>query len=829
MNSIISTLKSGAQEDKFEAIKNSIHYTDSPDRFAKELLPLILSQIQDTNTSDKIKISILETLPHVADCALNCSAEYQFPVLASCIEAVVALFEQPQCIKHAIVAYANMYSLALTILARQPGQPAYWGIMGKLNITIDSLFQAPNMGLKASAASSSVFICVVLNHIHGIIKECHTFSNPLIDLVLKFNPSLTLGSDAQKRDVRRTFKIVLLSCLDIPQIESSHAEIARILGEMGYSRDVMIKQSREKRLLDKEELEYEFKKTKVDPEPQQKVVTPKEIIPLIPTIPLDFMIPLIIQTIAEADEIEAENDTKEDAIEIDVDQILSQTNELTSEDRQEIVQDCLSRILQMDSYFQKVDKAVVVNNDTKIAGRFGWLLVSARLMTRSNSNEKLKEHVLGFIGGNLSARIELGLYWLFEEYINGSEYNLWLKRFLSILENENQEERLFTKFLVEVPEMTEFAISKGLTTLRDLIQNRPSCRNTCLEHLLSFSTDSDDDTRMIAVDSLKTFIPSNETVTVKIVDFAQENLKKLNEMTVNVHSHLDLYLGCCSAKPLLLKGLFENYPLFHSDVAPQVLASSAKLFDSLHGEPEPLFELLESYPNGSESLLLALIKSLMNNETLKDKTIEIVKKVYLKKDLDVQFLLLIINHYDKATVLNQLDKLVESLDESDEQKITIKDVFVSLVEIKEEQQLLTPNELLIKLHLLENVTVKKQCKAIDICFIQTSVFTQEVVAIVLAHLVDQVKLSPLLMRTIILALKTYPDLSSFIVQQQTKLINKKIWLIKPLWEGFAKCCVALEVFDMEGDLRTLVAEYIDKLSEQQQKKREIVTLKALIK
>ncbi|KAJ3272816.1 hypothetical protein HDV01_005244 [Terramyces sp. JEL0728] len=680
MNSIISTLKSGSQDEKFEAIRNSIHYTDIPDRFAKELLPLILSQIQDPNSSDRVKLSILDTIPHVTDCALNCSPEYQFPVLASCIEAIVVLIEQVQLIKNAIVAYANMYPVALNILARQPGQPTYWAIINKLNVTIDSLYDAPNMGLRASAAY---------------------FLRQMID-------------DS------------------IPQIEQSHARIAHILGEMGYARDVMIKQSREKRILDREELEYEFKKTKVEPEPAtSRSIAPSEITPLIPNIPLDFLIPIIIQTIADTDEIEAENENMEDAVEIDIDQILNQTKELTDEEKQDIVQDCLGRVLQMDSYFQKVDKSAMVKNDTNVAGRFGWLLVSARLMTRSNSNEKVKEYVLDFIGNNLSARIELALYWLFEEYLNGNEYQIWLGKFLELLENENQEERLFTKFLVELPEMTDLAISKvlefcnndekkqlGITTLRDLIQNRPSSRNVCLEHLLSFTTLADNESRKIAVESLKVFIPSNESLTTKIINFAQENLRKLSEKQESIPSYLDLFLGCCSSKPALLKeyiflntSLFEFYPSFDSKVAPVVLDSCGGLFDSLHGEVDTLLELIETYPSGAESLLLVLIKSLLRNENLKDKAIEIAKKVYLEKDLDFSFLLLIINYFDKPTVLNQLFKLVESLDDSDEQKNLVKDVFVSLVELKDDQQLITPNELLIKLHLLENVTVKKQCKA----------------------------------------------------------------------------------------------------------------------
>lgn len=63
----------------------------------------------------------------------------------------------------------------------------------------------------------------------------------------------------------------------------------------------------------------------------------------------------------------------------------------------------------------------------------------------------------------------------------------------------------------------------------------------------------DDETRKIAVESLKSFIPSNEELTGQIVEYAQNNLKLLSNETENVATHLDLFLGCCSAKPVLLK------------------------------------------------------------------------------------------------------------------------------------------------------------------------------------------------------------------------------------------------------------------------------------
>jgi hypothetical protein len=78
--------------------------------------------------------------------------------------------------------------------------------------------------------------------------------------------------------------------------------------------------------------------------------------------------------------------------------------------------------------------------------------------------------------------------------------------------------------------------------------------------------------------------------------------------------------------------------------------------------------------------------------------------------------------------------------------------------------------------------------ATSLCFAEKSVFTQEILAIVMQNLMDINPLPTLLMRTVIQSLTTFPRLIAFIMNILQRLILKKVWHQKKQWEGFIKCC-----------------------------------------
>ena len=64
--------------------------------------------------------------------------------------------------------------------------------------------------------------------------------------------------------------------------------------------------------------------------------------------------------------------------------------------------------------------------------------------------------------------------------------------------------------------------------------------------------------------------------------------------------------------------------------------------------------------------------------------------------------------------------------------------------------------------------------ASNMCFAEKTVYTQEVLAVVLQHLMDLQMLPTLLMRTVIQSLAMYPKLIGFIMNIMQRLIHKQV-------------------------------------------------------
>ena len=80
------------------------------------------------------------------------------------------------------------------------------------------------------------------------------------------------------------------------------------------------------------------------------------------------------------------------------------------------------------------------------------------------------------------------------------------------------------------------------------------------------------------------------------------------------------------------------------------------------------------------------------------------------------------------------------------------------------------------------------CKATNLCFAETNIYTAEVLAVVMQLLMEQNPLPTLLMRTVIQSLSQYPRLLGFVMNILQRLILKQVWKQKKVWEGFVKCC-----------------------------------------
>ena len=384
------------------------------------------------------------------------------------------------------------------------------------------------------------------------------------------------------------------------------------------------------------------------------------------------------------------------------------------------------------------------------------------------------------------------------------------------------QDKSLTKFLIEIPLLLDECLEKvdylcqttdkvdlGINTLRDLVSYRPSTRQICLEKLLKYALVSDNQLRTTAVESLMTFIPDHKTLAPKINAFALDTLKRISDSCNKIEqesadegeisdepeklmAQLDLFLNCCSKDFEALKKLFDIFGDLNANLQESLCSSIISFISVIVEKPDQLFELIETFPAGAEELVLSFINSLLLNPELAPKTLESTLKAYQSRELDVRFLVLVIEKMEKSSIMSQLPKLIDSLDESDEQSKIVRSVFIKLVDVSraesmgEERALITPAELLIKLHNLE-VDSKKALMAIKLCLTATDVFKQEVLAIVLQQLSDQVKLPDLYMRTMIQTVAVFPDISNFVMGILQRLVSKKIWKQPVLWEGFIGC------------------------------------------
>jgi len=126
---------------------------------------------------------------------------------------------------------------------------------------------------------------------------------------------------------------------------------------------------------------------------------------------------------------------------------------------------------------------------------------------------------------------------------------------------------------------------------------------------------------------------------------------------------------------------------------------------------------------------------------------------------------------------------------------------------------ITAIDLMIQLHLIDikKNDVKFIIKTITMCLNETNAYTQDIIIIILQQLIDLQPLPTLLMRTIIQTLTIYPRIASFIVNLLQRLITKKIWQEKVIWDGFLKCCQRLKAQSFNVLLQLPVQQLIDAL------------------
>ncbi|KAF9114409.1 hypothetical protein BGX27_010880 [Mortierella sp. AM989] len=332
---------------------------------------------------------------------------------------------------------------------------------------------------------------------------------------------------------------------------------------------------------------------------------------------------------------------------------------------------------------------------------------------------------------------------------------------------------------------------------------------------------------------------------------------------------LELYFFLCAKNHSLLEVLFTHYASYDPLVQRVIRQKIQPLIKSIKSDSPKLLALIRDFPAGAEMLALRIIFILTDGVQPSPGLVSAVQNAVIKHDLNARFLIPIIGGLDRDAVFLCLPRIVGLLKGTERERRTVTEVFIKIltgngsvsgqasghplptmfdnrnsntsgagssvqpqpkVSISSTQTrgpIMSPSELLIELHALEDtVGWKAACEAMDICFNHPEIYKSEIIAVVLQQLLDQPTIPSLFMRTVIQAITLYKNLVGFVNSMiLAKLINRKIWTRPVLWKGFVRCAKLMqptsssvlaslpkpqlkEVLTMEPSLREPVEAYI---------------------
>ncbi|KAL1131946.1 hypothetical protein AAG570_011557, partial [Ranatra chinensis] len=454
-------------------------------------------------------------------------------------------------------------------------------------------------------------------------------------------------------------------------------------------------------------------------------------------------------------------------------------------------------------------------------------------------NPRVRQTVYNYIIGDLRNQIGLALTWLYEEYSLLQGFNkrppnqlqegvrcdhnyssLLCKLINSVIEHTEMKDRdvILTRLYLEVPVLTDEATELikhfsatevlGLNIVHKLSLMRPPKQLLFLNTLLANTCHQNNEIRDAAIDHIVRLYERDEMHSI-IEEYAVLYLKFLclsqppdvlfgqdkgrlfkqeNWNDDGIKACLYLYVALLPINQELVHELARVYIQTVADVKRTILRVIETPIKLMGMDSPQLLKLVEECPKGSETLVTRIIHILTDRSAPSVELVARVRELYHTRVSDVRFLIPVLNGLSKNEVIAALPKLIKL------NPIVVKEVFNRLLGTQTEMSVhsspITPSELLIALHTIDpsKCELKTVIKATSLCFADKQAYTQEVLAVVMQHLMEVTPLPTLLMRTVIQALSLYPRLIGFVMNILQRLILKQVWRQKKVWEGFIKCC-----------------------------------------
>lgn len=489
------------------------------------------------------------------------------------------------------------------------------------------------------------------------------------------------------------------------------------------------------------------------------------------------------------------------------------TKPLSESTKKMMVLDALQRIL-------KCERAAVVGGIPEVRVKIITSLAAS-------FSQEIRGLLLDFIFEDLVNRADLAFGWLYEEYCFYQGFNrsstLFNRRpgdvtaysdILCALINgliyrtevpQADRDVILRRLYLESPIITSEAISllkqfcqepgralAGVTLMNDLVLKRPVKQLNFLNSILEFCSHEDAEVRDTALSTVLSLYDRGELASI-IEEYSVMFLRFLllarppdmlfgedrgRPIIVTAWSEdiikvcLNLYLALLPKCKRLLSSLGEVYVGTSGDIKRTILRIIETPIREIGMESPELLALVENCPKGSETLITRIIHILTEKTTPSPELVDKVRELYAHRVADVRFLIPVLNGLTRQEVTAALPKLI---------KLTpgvVKEVFNRLLGLSTNgvTGAMTAAELLIALHNIDpaKCDMKTVIKATGLCFQERSIYTMEVLTIVLQQLMEQKEIPTLLMRTVLQSVALYPHLIGFTMNILQRLIVKQV-------------------------------------------------------
>ncbi|XP_063678160.1 symplekin-like [Bolinopsis microptera] len=448
---------------------------------------------------------------------------------------------------------------------------------------------------------------------------------------------------------------------------------------------------------------------------------------------------------------------------------------------------------------------------------------------------------ISFALEDMRARADIIIAWLYREYVleqgyvwrgltpDSYGYEQCLQYVLHGLYRKlDPGDRLFTRILLECPEITEGAMTMiksfcenadwqevGISTLYELLLRRSNLRTQMLDVLLGLTMNTNEKIRDLAIERCKDLfgisglaMPLEDFATTILTRLIAENpthacsaedtelppgpYDKDSQWTEeSIRSCLHLFLALLPLKPRMIHGLAEVYRESSSMIKRIILRMVETPVSMIGMKSKEILQLIESGPKGSETLVTRVLHILTENEAPSKELVTMVRGLYAKRVTDVRMLIPVLPGLDQKQLEDLLPKILKQTPN------VVKEAFKRILSPYRAGGSgtgpITPAQLLIALHHIEGKgeDMKGVIAATNLCFAEKGIYTSEVLAIVLTQLLEVSPIPLLYMRSVIQAISMWPRMISFVLNILGKLVSKQIWKQAQVWRGFVKCCAML--------------------------------------